>query len=905
MSDFDSMVDDNAPPAPVTGQPALAPAPQQAGGVSFDDMQDDEEKYGTAGQMAKTFVEGASQGVLGPAAPYLEKTLGIADEKDILSRQETNPITHGVGEVAGLAGTSMAGVGAGALLGKAGEAAKALAFGEKAAEGASLGFKVGASAVAQAAEMGVMQGSDEVSKMILNDPNTSAESAIANIGMAAALGGAGGAFMTGAVNPLWEATVGPKVEGFLQGLKNHIDGTPFAMAGDLKAAEQSLGIEIAPELKAAMSGNHTAAESFNILKESGNKGLAESLEKFHNDLGESVANGLGIAPEDVAVHSEHEAGNSILDSFKKEYKEKYGPIAEAMDNRNMEAAKIAIDDESRLAKYGQMLEDGMQKWGTDSPMYKEYNTWGNRLLAKDTVGGLDMIKTELNGEISKAVRAGDSNTMMALKDIRSSLSDFQEAQLAKIPGKEGMIAERAATNASYKEFAKMSGDLTDHLGVGNFKGAGTLMSKLGNDVSPEQLLKKFSFKGNADFIPFLKQNFPEVYNKVREQELKNFLKPAVLAAKGDAPINIGKLNSLIENGMAGQPEYIKSILPQEALDKIAAANKLAEALPIKPSSGAAGHMAGLFKDMPRSALAGVSMIMGHNPIIGGIIGHMSQLMGRDLPDAMRLAHLKYLASDQPIKAAGFKSMVEFFHNTYKGENLLSKATANVFKRGAQVLTDNMMPNKADREKLDKTVTQLQENPEKLMKMQQGNVGHYLPNHQIGISATQANAVQYLQHLKPKDHILGPLDKPVPPQPVEIARYNRALDIAQQPAIVLHHIKEGTLQTSDIADLHTMYPGIYKNMTAKLSDAMTSHHSNEEPIPYRTRVGIGLFLGAPIDKSMEPMSIVAAQMGSKSAGQAQQGQQKPPPASKTNKLGKSVSEYRTPGQAAEKDRSSRD
>lgn len=876
-----------------------ATAPE--GAIPVDQFESHAEHYGSATEMGKTFLEGVGRGVAGPLAPILEKSFGVKEE-NIRAREEENPITHGAGEMTGLVGSTLTGTGLGAGLEATGAATKALAFGEKAAEGASLGFKVGASAVAQAAEMGVMQGSDEVSKMILNDPNTSAESAIANIGMAAALGGAGGAFMTGAVNPLWEATVGPKVEGLLQGIKNHIDGTPFAMSGDLSAAQQSLGIEIAPELKAAMTGNRTAADSFNILKESGNKGLAESLEKFHNDLGESVTNSLGIAPEDIAVHSEHEAGNSILDSFKKEYKEKYGPIAEAMDQRNMEAAKISIDDESRLTKYGQMLEDGMQKWGTDSPMYKEYNTWGNRLLAKDTVGGLDMIKTELNGEISKAMRAGDSNTMSALKDIRSSLSDFQESQLAKIPGKEGMIAERAATNAAYKDFAKMSGDLTDHLGVGNFKGAGTLMSKLGNDVSPEQLLKKFSFKGNTDFIPFLKQNFPEVYEKVREQELKNFLKPAVLSAKGDAPINIGKLNTLIEKGMAGQPEYIKSILPPEALDKIAAANKLAEALPIKPSSGTAGHMAGLFKDMPRSALAGVSMIMGHNPIIGGVIGHMSQIMGRDLPDAMRLAHLKYLASDQPIKAAGFKSMVDFFHNTYRGENLLSKATSNVFKRGAQVLTDSAMPNKADREKLDKTIGQLQENPEQLTKMQSGNVGHYLPNHQIGISVTQANAVQYLQSIKPKDHILGPLDKPVPPQPAEIARYNRALDIAQQPAVVLHHIKEGTLQASDIADLHTMYPGIYKNMTAKLSDAMTAHHSDEEAIPYRTRVGLGLFLGAPIDKSMEPQSILAAQASSKSAGQAQQ---KPPPAAKTNKLGKSISEYRTPGQAAEKDRSSRD
>lgn len=137
--------------------------------------------------------------------------------------------------------------------------------------------------------------------------------------------------------------------------------------------------------------------------------------------------------------------------------------------------------------------------------------------------------------------------------------------------------------------------------------------------------------------------------------------------------------------------------------------------------------------------------------------------------------------------------------------------------------------------------------------------------------------------------------------MEIARYNKALDIAQNPTIVLQKVKDGTLQPSDIADLHGMYPDLYKSMSAKLSNAMQSHHADEEPIPYKTKMGMSLFLGQPLDVSMRPESIQAAQPIPSQPQQPQQGQK----ASKSmNSLGKSNKNYMTPNQTAEKDRSDR-
>jgi hypothetical protein len=152
--------------------------------------------------------------------------------------------------------------------------------------------------------------------------------------------------------------------------------------------------------------------------------------------------------------------------------------------------------------------------------------------------------------------------------------------------------------------------------------------------------------------------------------------------------------------------------------------------------------------------------------------------------------------------------------------------------------------------------------------------------------------------------MSPLDKPVAPSQAEQARYQRALTIAQQPAIIMDHIKKGTLQMSDIHDLGAMYPGLYKAMAAKLSDAMVNSQNDETHIPYKTRMSMSLFLGQPLDSSMTSQHIQASQ-----AIYAPKAPQGPQPQGKTKKgttaLGKHNKSYMTPSQAAESDRGDRD
>lgn len=872
------------------------------------------EEFGGLGQQAITALEGAGEGVLGPLAPMIEKGLGV-DPEGILARREENPISHGVGQVGGLTAGLLTKTGAANVMTKAGALAERAILGET-AQALTYGHRVGSAIVREAVENAVLQGSDEVAKMVLKDPDASAESAIANVGLAAALGGAGGALFAGAVNPLWTATAGPKVEKLLTNLKGHLDGQAVVLPEAVASAEKDLGIELTPVMKAALSGDERAAKEFVTLTYGQNKHVLDSIQKTQDEVSESVMRGLGVPLEDVKVGSRKETGESIIDKFKKEIEEKYGPQAEAMDAMNKRSETIALPDETRLKLYDKLLTDGMQKVGTNFPEFKLYEQWGEHLLARaDNVKQLDELMTRLRNDIDAASQFGnkDKNKTLALQDIRQSIREFREEQILK-QGKQvekdgaefgsaiakDIVKEDLATKASYAEYAKINDQLLDHLGAGEFQGTKSMLKRLAS-YTPEEIAKKFSVKGDATFIDLLKKSFPDTLEEIRKKELIDLIRPSVNSAKGESPINLNQLSKTIKKVLSEQKELAEFALPKDALRKIEAGETLLAAIPRSKDSGTPGGVSRLFSKLPASAMAAVALVSGNNPLVGYLVGEMAQKLGRDIPDQIRLGYLAFLGSDKPVKAEGFKAMVDFLHNAARGENLFSKATKNVFVSGARVLAGAQIPDQKSREKLDKVVTNMEKAPDKMFGLGTGDVGHYMPSHQASLARAGATAVQYLQSIKPRPVQLSPLDRPIEPTAAQKARYDRALDIAQQPAVVLQRIKDGTLQVTDIQDLKAMYPAVFNRMAAKLSNDLAIRHADDEIIPYKTKIAVSLFLASPLDSTMKPQNIVAAQPKPvvQQPVKPTQGHGK-----SMKSLGKTNKMYQTPLQASEAEDASR-
>lgn len=185
-------------PAPLSDQ--FSPT-SDMGFVPDDQEAAKQDKYGGLGQQAIAGLEGLGKGAVGPLSTLAEKSIGVPT-KDIVGREEANPITHAIGEGAGL----LAGVESGQL-----GALKGVAE-----HGAELLGLTGAKAVA--VKLGVENAlytlGDEVSKVITNNPD-SIQTAAAHVGLSGLLG-AGTGFAFGKASELAQKVFSPKTEGFVK-----------------------------------------------------------------------------------------------------------------------------------------------------------------------------------------------------------------------------------------------------------------------------------------------------------------------------------------------------------------------------------------------------------------------------------------------------------------------------------------------------------------------------------------------------------------------------------------------------------------------------------------------------------------------------------------------------------------
>lgn len=810
MSEFDALIDDNtAAPQPSVANPQTTM--QQPSGSdaapSFDSLQSDEEKYGTPEQKLKTGVEGAAKGILGPAVPLIERALNVHPE-DIRGRAETNPITHAVTEATGLGASLLSGVGQGALIGEAGAGVKALSGLGKAAEvaegakEAGILSKVGAEAIDQATQMALFQGSDEVSKMLLNDPSATSENAIANIGLAAALGGATGAGI-GAISPLWKATgIGQKAGKLLGEFKD-----------ELKYIHENPDpiMQATKELDAMHMGTQDLKES---LYMNGVKGdvIREHLPEITPKTTEAIngqVKGITNILDDAIKFSEKNprlsSSTKVLEYEKEQFLNK---IAKSVDS---ETPYEAINDLKKIfqkdAKY--------DKLGVPSAY--------NELAAK------------------------------LAKDIRPLLEDEE------VWGKAGNVQK--LFNEAYTTFE-------------NSKAEKDFLKTFTNDVAGERVLnpaKVNTFANQAG-----KPN-AEIKNEI----LENYIKEHQAFAD---KIN-GIMTKLGKEPIVESPSLntIKKLMGEKTKGA-----ELAQSLVKKLGDNVAGKVVGA----------------GTGSAIGSLVGHpyMGAIAGEHALSPLLEPVFKGLTKsimESAVAGNAFKSSLDYGMMAAKANKVINTAVKGVFKPGAIVLASHLVPDMGSREKLDKVVDSMTKNPTKVTQIDNGQLGHYLPNHQTALTESTIRAGQYLAQIKPRAYQSSPLDKPIEPTKAQMQRYNRALDIAQQPAVVLQHIKDGTLQSSDVQDISHMYPSLYQQMVSKISTEMMNHTAKEGPIPYKTRVGMSLFMGQALDTSMQPQSIMTNQMAFKGAASPQQqtatGQKH---SGSSSKLGKTNASYMTPSQARE-------
>lgn len=800
------------------------------------------EKFEQPLEQLKTFGEGAASAATFGLSTGVQRILG-SDPEDIQARREINPGVYGLGQVTGLVGSAFIPGGAAGQLTRAGEAA-ALATG---IGKATTTAKIGSRAVQEAAEAVLFQAGDEFSKTLASDPNQSVETAIANVGLSGLLGGAGGAAI-GSVSPLWKATAGPKVQKVLDLLTKRTGGIESQIDDDILDAMKQVDIDIDPQIKSAISDNQYLRTLWAKTIESTSDtaiNLQSKKNKFIDDSVDYVASKFGKTEKDLKELvnvSEDQIGQKIIDKIAKNVENEFAPSIELFNNFKKKYSNTPLTAE--LDEMADKIAFKTQDLFGTSPSSGEYK-YGQKLIEElpflRTITDLSKRQTQ----VWNAAKKGEIEWSAAGQFV-GILREAEENAIFNAVKSEGKIdvMELALARADYAASSKKLSDLNQFLKLKNYQGPESFVKTL-KDAQNEKILANLTKENNAELLRYLQTEMPQIAGIVKEYQVDDLLRTTLK----DGKINVSKLKEKIDKM---SPEFRDFTVGNDSKVTVDAVNKLIDAIPDRLNpSGSGSTIADKMIRIMGSAAGGVMLLGGD--LLGLVVGPLAKLVGKDAPDAVNAAMLKFMGSDQPIESEAFKAMVDFVQTAVDGQNKMLKATKSVFDASKTVAFTS---GDIKTEKLDKQVQEYSQQFDKMLDVG-GKTGYYLPQQGQSIAATTANTISYLSSLKPYEQKKYPLDKGFT-DPVAEKNYKRALTIAEQPLILTNEIKKGTLTSQDVRHLKNLYPALYNSMSTQMFEEIVKMKEKDKEIPYVTKMGVSLFLGQPLDSSMSPESIMQNQ-----------------------------------------------
>lgn len=932
MSDIDNLIDGLAPQQVATqSNPVKIVRHQQH---PLDSIIDEaaapellQQQYGTGLEQAKAAAEAAlSAGTFGLSSGLERGLFNNAEEQR--ARAEANPGTRMVGQVAGLAlpalltgGASAGAAGAMEAAGEGGAAALGLGGAE-----AGLASRLGAHAVKGAIEGAIFQGGDEVSKMLLSDPHQSVGTAASNIGLASLLGG-GISGLTGAGGELWKAKFGKATQSALEAGNHAIEsGVPLepsitpeqALTGqegpmsafkeaamtnkpniqDLESAARDEGVELTAGMR---SGDPFTQRSESVLSKSATsfgRKTANEVEAIENKLAENAQKTLRDKTEMSAAKSSEQLRQDLVDRYQQridDLSSRYNAEKSHFDNMEVsENLKNRIKEE--LAAHPSLK--------TSEDARAEVSKFFKNLDNVENVTDVKALRTNLNKKIQKLFSggAGGGEEGQVLLEAKNALTKMREEAISQSVQKSGIgrgggaIAEDTVNRIRQldSEWSGLKGEmrtLADNAKLGRASGENlSSLNKKLLGINDNSIVDRFFPEGNLQRMMQMKEQFPKEFELARRIRLKEVFDNSIDKSKGaNGKFSLGKFLGQLSDDKIG-PEA-REMLFNGRGQTIENLKKLYRAIPKDYNpSGTYGAMTfgELFtpKGILNEATDAVKyMLLKASP-------HFEEAMRHSGGGAAaEKAALHAAASGAPANATAFKQTVGYIANTIKGETKIAKGASAIFDAAKGVIPSTIVDIR-EREKLDKKLKDLEANATPLMN-DETQVGHYMPDHGIAIAQTTSNAVNYLNALRPSKDKMSPLDGEPKVSKTAQSKFDRALDIAQNPLTLFKDIKQGTVTQDDLKHLNNLYPGLYSRMNEKINHQMIEAVNGGLHIPYKTKIGLSMFMGQPLDSTMSPQGIMSAQPH---PAERQQQQMQQPHKMGMKSLNNFASAYQTPGQA---------
>lgn len=826
-------------------------------------------EFTTPGQQAATFIEGAlrplSFGLSGPT----ETGLGISTNERQLERARQNPGISAMGEMAGIAGGIFAAPESSVpgLITKAGDAAAK----QIAARG--MFGRAAQMAVRGAIETGLYEASNQASEKLLGDPNATAEHMMSHIGFSSLLGGGLGLAMAPIAEGISKAVglgqgyLGRTIEkgsDIVEKPSTLEEILPYTGTSQAERADVIKGLsELKPNVKEideagarlgvtpleSQRSNSKIVQNLDsaLMKEKTWTGMSrqtEAAQQFKvvsNAVDEALGNDLGLTKAEVGETLK----SGLATALEQEYKpiqNIYRGLKEAGQNVPIEAnaiksaAKDMTNIEGLMSSKGLPISEsspGYQLAKRVSEELPNLGTIDDLRLYSQRIGQDTMAKPELKyvaGQIQKKLSALEESTLLAKAKDQPLMAS--------------LIDEHMTAKSSYSALRDKLDELGSVIGKKLRKGEGpqAFVDWL-SATAPERIADKLFTKNNSKFLSFFREQFPE------QADLLSLLKKNQIrdAAMRDGVIQPSKVLKEIDKL---EPEIKNFLFKTEDLQRLKDAKTLIESFPkeINPSGTAETiHIFDLFKNL-------------------------LSLPAAQAASYLKKAMIKGLVNASPGEAPLITTLLHLNDFSSKAMRTMNRYGASIFGAGAVKYHDESTKKGGEalkaneplpQNKIATIVAQNSQNPMGLVDHLSTNfasVSPYAPETISAVSKGVGRAVSFLASKVPKSERQAPLDEKGVISNSEIAKFNRYASVVENPMSVLGHVKDGTVVPQDMETLGAVYPTMLNQMrhtvTEKLINFASKHDVAE--LPYKTKLGLSMFLGQNLDSTISPQAISSNQ-----------------------------------------------
>ncbi len=189
----------------------------------------------------------------------------------------------------------------------------------------------------------------------------------------------------------------------------------------------------------------------------------------------------------------------------------------------------------------------------------------------------------------------------------------------------------------------------------------------------------------------------------------------------------------------------------------------------------------------------------------------------------------------------------------------------------------------------------QEPKDSLINNEPDHFANVFPSQNVMMVAAKGRVYNYLNSLRPQPNQTKlPFDDETPETEAH-RKYDKAVNIAASPLSIIHSVKNGSLTPEELGHFKTMWPEIHSQLSQGMTKKIVEAQQKKEKPSYKVRQAMSLFLGTPLDSTMTPQMMQAAQ----SVYAKKQPPQQPPGKTKkgTSKLNEVSKQYQTGNQAA--------